>query len=113
MFWMQYTGVTYFQKHEVGSGIYSNSNAIEETLKSVYKRLFVFFTYQEVGNSSDFIVLAVTVIHVGQPQSLVRYFLSRILIALCRFGAFLLYLEKKFKGGQKSSLAKKSSFFAP
>lgn len=65
---MQYTGVTYFQKHEVGSGIYSNSNAIEETLKSVYKRLFGFFTYQEVGNSSDFIVLAVTVIHVGNVR---------------------------------------------
>lgn len=28
---------------------------------------------------------------------------------LCPFGAFLLDLEKVFKGGQKSSLAKKSS----
>lgn len=66
---MHYTGVTYLQKHEVGSGIYSNTNVIKETLKSVYKRPFGFFTYQEVGNSSDFIMLAVTVICVGNVRS--------------------------------------------
>lgn len=37
----------------------------------IYKRLFVWgiFTYQEGGNSSDFIILAVTVIHVGNVRS--------------------------------------------